>query len=444
MDDTLSDFLSIPSSGMSTIDMRKASIISTDSYTDEKFDHVPTGLKQKEPNFGLLFDIDGVLLRGSTPIPEAKVAMDLLKGKDGKLRVPIAFVTNSMSPPEAKAKQLETTFNIQLEPEQIIFAPSPLKSFAQWHNHKVLVLGQGNVTEWASDLGFTDVYTMDQVAKAYPLLDMVDHENRKAVAKGYTEDKDFPRIEAILLLGEPTHWEMHLQLLIDLLVTDGKPDHKPETYPDSHLPIIACNMDLLFMAQASMPRFGHGAFLVCLESLYERVTGHPLRYTALVGKPSEITYRFSEHILSKTALRMGYTRPIRKIYFFGDNPEVDILGANLYNMYLRRYRRLSGGREVAPPEQGKLDKKAAVASSRTVPADAAFLPQTARGVESVLVHTGVYKPADRDKRQRNQPQNCHRDFLGATDLVLPSFEVADVLEGMKLLLLEEHFNPKLA
>uniref|UniRef100_A0A183TCG3 tRNA-synt_1d domain-containing protein n=1 Tax=Schistocephalus solidus TaxID=70667 RepID=A0A183TCG3_SCHSO len=130
------------------------------------------------------------------------------------------------------------------------------------------------------------------------------------------------------------------------------------------------------------------------------------------------------------------------------------LGANLYNMYLRRYRRLSGGREVAPPEQAKLDKKAAVATSRTVPADATFLPQTARGVEcelinlncciTVLVQTGVYKPADRDKRQLTQPQNCHRDFLGATDLVLPSFEVVDVLEGMKLLLLEEHFNPKLA
>lgn len=64
-----------------------------------------------------------------------------------------------------------------------------------------------------------------------------------------------------------------------------------------------------------------------------------------------------------------------------DNPEVDILGANLYNMYLRRYRRLSGGREISAPEQGQLDKKAAVATSRTVPPDAAFLPQTARTVE---------------------------------------------------------------
>lgn len=49
----------------------------------------------------------------------------------------------------------------------------------------------------------------------------------------------------------------------------------------------------------------------------QRVSGHPLKYTALVGKPSEITYRFSEHVLSKTAQRMGISRPLRKIYFFG-------------------------------------------------------------------------------------------------------------------------------
>lgn len=60
---------------------------------------------------------------------------------------------------------------------------------------------------------------------------------------------------------------------------------------------------------------------------------------------------------------------------------MDILGANLYNMYLRRYRRLSGGRDVSGPEQSQLHMKAAVASSRTVPADATFLPQTCRGVE---------------------------------------------------------------
>ena len=67
-----------------------------------------------KPGFGLLFDIDGVLLRGSTPIPEALKAIDLLKGRDGKLRVPIAFVTNSCGDNQAKADQLSSTFDVDV------------------------------------------------------------------------------------------------------------------------------------------------------------------------------------------------------------------------------------------------------------------------------------------------------------------------------------------
>lgn len=92
-----------------------------------------------------------------------------------------------------------------------------------------------------------------------------------------------------------------------------------------------------------------------------------------------------------SASKMPIKTRIRYLYIFAcytlpsDNPEVDILGANLYNMYLRRFRRLSGGRDLAASEQGRLDKKAAVASSRTVPVDIAFLPQTCRGVECKLL-----------------------------------------------------------
>ena len=44
-----------------------------------------------------------------------------------------------------------------------------------------------------------------------------------AQAKGYTLG-EMDRIEAILLFGEPVEWESELQIIIDLLVTDGKPD----------------------------------------------------------------------------------------------------------------------------------------------------------------------------------------------------------------------------
>ncbi|VDP58062.1 unnamed protein product [Schistosoma margrebowiei] len=118
------------------------------------------------------------------------------------------------------------------------------------------------------------------------------------------------KILAIILTGEPARWESSLQLLVDLLMTDGKPDEVPETFPEEHLPIIACNMDLVYMDKAALPRFGHGAFLICLQTLYNQLTGYKLRYTSLLGKPSEITFRFAEHILTLTSKRMGYKRPI--------------------------------------------------------------------------------------------------------------------------------------
>lgn len=46
MGDTLTDLYAIPSPEQ--LDIRKASIISTDSYTDERLDFCPVGLKQKE------------------------------------------------------------------------------------------------------------------------------------------------------------------------------------------------------------------------------------------------------------------------------------------------------------------------------------------------------------------------------------------------------------
>lgn len=60
---------------------------------------------------------------------------------------------------------------------------------------------------------------------------------------------------AIVLLGEPARWETHLQLLLDLLLTEGLPTKAPSGIADhTQLPVIACNMDLQFMAEACMPR----------------------------------------------------------------------------------------------------------------------------------------------------------------------------------------------
>ena len=42
------------------------------------------------------------------------------------------------------------------------------------------------------------------------------------------------------------------QLLLDVLMTDGHPSVAPAIIPQPHLPILACNMDLQWMAEAPM------------------------------------------------------------------------------------------------------------------------------------------------------------------------------------------------
>ena len=48
----------------------------------------------------------------------------------------------------------------------------------------------------------------------------------------------FPRIEAVVLFGEPVRWETPLQLIIDVLLTDGKPSKPPKFIPYPHIPVL--------------------------------------------------------------------------------------------------------------------------------------------------------------------------------------------------------------
>jgi hypothetical protein len=73
--------------------------------------------------------------------------------------------------------------------------------------------------------------------------------------------KNFKPIEVVLLLGEPLHWESALQILLDVLMTNGDPRVDPNsmekftTIPYPHLPVIACCKDLTFKGAAQLPRF---------------------------------------------------------------------------------------------------------------------------------------------------------------------------------------------
>ncbi|XP_054442666.1 haloacid dehalogenase-like hydrolase domain-containing 5 isoform X2 [Pteronotus mesoamericanus] len=362
------------------------------------------GPAQSPPTFGFLLDIDGVLVRGHQVIPAALEAFRRLLDAQGQLRVPVVFVTNAGNILQHdKAQELSALLGFRVEPDQVILSHSPLKLFSQFHGKRMLASGQGPLVENARALGFENVVTVDELRMAFPTLDMVDLQRRPKTTT--LPRDDFPAIEGVLLLGEPVRWETSLQLIMDVLLSNGSPGTGPATAPDPHLPVLASNMDLLWMAEAKMPRFGHGTFLLCLETIYRKVTGRELRYQGLTGKPSVLTYRYAEALIRQQAARRGWAAPIRNLYAVGDNPMSDVYGANLFHRHLQT------------PE-------------------GAEAPSAARSCAPILVCTGVYSPAAPGPAEPS-PFHGHRDFGLSPGLLEAAHVVSDVDEAVRLVLRQE-------
>uniref|UniRef100_A0A8C5ELD0 Haloacid dehalogenase like hydrolase domain containing 5 n=1 Tax=Gouania willdenowi TaxID=441366 RepID=A0A8C5ELD0_GOUWI len=181
------------------------------------------GSDPPSPQAGLLLDVDGVLVRGGSVLPAARRAVLKLVDRKRRFVLPVVFVTNAGScQRDRKAQQLSDLLHAQVSPDQVVLS---------------YMCVQINV------LGFHRVLSIDQLVEQHPLLDMVDHNRRP-------ETPQLPAIEAIVLFGEPIRWETSLQLLTDVLLSHGRPGlvHAPQ--PGKQLPVLACNTDLLWMAEA--------------------------------------------------------------------------------------------------------------------------------------------------------------------------------------------------
>uniref|UniRef100_A0A8C9NCA5 Haloacid dehalogenase-like hydrolase domain-containing 5 n=1 Tax=Serinus canaria TaxID=9135 RepID=A0A8C9NCA5_SERCA len=383
----------------------------------------PFGCAAGLPSFGFLFDIDGVLVRGRTPIPAARAAFRKLVNPQGQFLVPVVFVTNAGDClRQKKAEQLSHLLGISQD--QVMMSHSPLRMFKRYHEKCVLVSGQGPLLDIAQDLGFCQPITIDTLREKRPLLDAVDHDRRPNV------------LVTVVLFGEPVRWETSLQLIIDVLLTSGYPGNPygQESYP--HLPVLACNMDLMWVAEAQSPRFGHGTFMVCLENIYKKITGKDLKYEALMGKPSRLTYQYAEHLIRAQALQRSWEQPIQTLYAVGDNVMTDVYGANLYNRYLQESSRSH--------PRARLPAKAAAGTAPALLAQH-HQPAAAR-CSSVLVCTGVYDPhsevalPSRDSIAQNVFHG-HRDFSFDPALVEPDHIVPDVDAAVDLVFQLENFAP---
>lgn len=142
---------------------------------------------------GILFDVDGVLLRGGSVIPAARRAFQKLLDQEKKsFRLPVVFVTNAGScHRQHKARQLSQllevqvrtpqpccyfilmslsvtsrdpasappplpSLSVQIVPEQVVLSHSPLQMFRSLHDKCVLVSGQGPVRNIAATYPFME------------------------------------------------------------------------------------------------------------------------------------------------------------------------------------------------------------------------------------------------------------------------------------------------
>ena len=125
------------------------------------------------PSFGLLFDIDGVIVRGRRVLPFAPTAFRrLVDPASGRFRVPTVFVTNAgNSLRKTKAAALSEWLGVEVSEDQVVMSHSPLRLFSDYHSKHVLVVGQGPVRAIAENLGFGRVTTVSDLRHAFPSLD---------------------------------------------------------------------------------------------------------------------------------------------------------------------------------------------------------------------------------------------------------------------------------
>ncbi|ODV78551.1 HAD-superfamily hydrolase [Suhomyces tanzawaensis NRRL Y-17324] len=307
-----------------------------------------------------VFDIDGVLLRGSKAIPQASRALELLDD----YQVPYILMTNGGGISEsARIEFISSELGVPLSPLQIVQSHTPMKALAHKHAFdRVLVVGGpgDQARKCAQEYGFQDVVMPIDIVRQHPEASPHHRFTQEDFDK-YAQPVDLSKpIEAILVFNDPRDMGTDIQIVLDLLNSEGgvvgtkRNPAKLKHAEEPAIPIIFSNNDFIWANDYNLPRFGQGAFRIITENLYKetnRLKDHQHLHSTIMGKPFKLQYDFAHHVLIDWRRRNKLVAsghqdqthapqilptlgeppkdsPFHKIYMVGDNPESDIKGAN--------------------------------------------------------------------------------------------------------------------
>ncbi|KAL3820075.1 hypothetical protein ACJIZ3_005980 [Penstemon smallii] len=300
----------------------------------------------KQNSFGIAFDIDGVILGGKSPIGNSPIALKRLFHDSGALKIPFLFLTNGGGIPESRrAFELSELLGVNILPSQVLQGHSPFKNLLnRFENDLIVATGKGEPALVMSDYGFKRVISLDEYASYFVNLDPVAQYKRWTTLHESNGLKDFNelvsrsdllsnKVQAAFVVSDPVDWGLDIQVLCDILTSGGLPGEKNGHQP----PLYFAADDLQYQAAFPSERLGMGAFRIALESVFNSIHDKPLEYTSF-GKPNPFVFQNAENILRNLLQASGPRNAIKEtsnnelpslktLYMIGDNPLVDIKGA---------------------------------------------------------------------------------------------------------------------
>ncbi|KAI1845095.1 hypothetical protein JX266_008642 [Neoarthrinium moseri] len=323
------------------------------NFESDNFFEALSEQTSSDSTIAFAFDIDGVLLKGTKPIPGARQTIKMLQDK----KVPFILLTNGGGLTEKDhVAKLNLRLGLELDEKQFVQSHTPFYDLVpKYKNKTILALGGHgqNIRKLAHAYGFEKVLTSSDLLAEWEHIHPFP-ELTKSHHDEHGQRIDQPQnveIAAILVWSSPRDWCLDLQVVSDLLLSSGgKLDKKSMRNDQVHLPnngylqdgqpkLYFCNPDFEWATQHEHPRFAQGAFREALKGVWAYATRGKaeLQYT-IIGKPTEATYAYGEKTLhlwnERLGEELGLNRKIKTVYMIGDNPESDIRGANAFKSHI--------------------------------------------------------------------------------------------------------------
>ncbi|KAA8912911.1 HAD-like domain-containing protein [Sphaerosporella brunnea] len=302
----------------------------------------PVPDRGEAPDYAFVFDIDGVLVHGSNPLPRAKETLEYLHDN----HIPYMLLTNGGGYSEAaQVQQLNQRLRMRafISEQQFVQSHTPFKEHASSpHLRTVLVLGgvKENVKEVAKGYGFRNVVIPADFLKSFQGVSPFTDKSHYSQF-GTKLPKNLPKVDAVLVFNDPRDWALDIQVVVDVLLSEGGQvgtrRRVEDVIRDGHLPVYFSNPDLWWANEYQHARLGQRAFRAALEGVWRSITGGQELKATTIGKPHQPTYEFAEDTLTRWRARklkqlgafMDHPE-LKRVYMVGDNPASDIAGANSY------------------------------------------------------------------------------------------------------------------